>query len=264
MNPSAPRQSLASLPGRRFAEPYFAIASTRFADAIADELIQAADVARPRWTLLANKYRSEMALMQDAASLQAGNLFHTPLVWDFVMAWRAAIRWRIVANHSDGIQFCLPDETVSPLLTCSSVSSIAFFLAALSDVCCARLGSNDHNNEYGLYLNVPVWIPLAVRPDCRDYFDRQLRMVVHHETGHFRWRGGSLRAEHIAHARGVSALRIGDWPSSSVQLQELLEGEHPEAWCNSEIRSLIQETRGGTRLVRAWGERRQRSQNTAL
>lgn len=240
-----------------FREPEFARASARFADALADELIRAAETVRPHWQQLAEQFPDAFSQMSDEAALRTRGLFRSSLVWNFTASWVKAMRWPVVATYADGIQLQVPEETVSALRACSSLTSIEFYLAHLADVCCGRLGSNDHNTEYGLYINVPIWIPLAVRDDCRDSFARQIRMVVHHEAGHFRWRGGSLRAEHLAHARGVSGLAFRNWPISSPELAVLLETEYPEAWSNPEIRSLVTQTRGGARLVRAWGQRRQ-------
>jgi hypothetical protein len=104
-------------------------------------------------------------------------------------------------------------------------------------------------------VNVPIWIQLGVEPQWRESFNRQLRMVILHETAHFRWIGNGLRGEHMAHARGVASLRTGAWPSDRAAMAALLEREHPEAWHNPEIRSLILETSGGARLVRAWADR---------
>ena len=113
----------------------------------------------------------------------------------------------------------------------------------------------DHDLCYGLYVNVPIWIQLAVESQWRDSFNRQVRMVIFHETAHFRWIGDGLRGEHMAHARGVASLRAGAWPTDRVEMAALLEREHPQAWHNPEIRSLIMETKGGVRLVRAWADR---------
>lgn len=253
---SKPLSSLVSLPGRVFREPDFAWASTRFADVLADELIRAAEIARPHWQQMASEFPEMLAQMSDETVLQARGLFRTPLVWNFTASWVKAMRWPAAATYTDGIQIRLPEEIITPLQGASSLGNVEFYLAHLPDVCCGRLGSNDHNTEYGLCINVPIWIPLAVRDDCRESFARQIRMVLHHEAGHFRWRGGSLRAEHLAHARGVSGLALRNWPTLSPELAALLEAEHPEAWCNPEIRSLVTDTRSGARLLRAWGERR--------
>lgn len=250
------RSSLVSLPGRHFQEPGFARASIRVADAFSDELIRAAEEVRPQWQKVADEFPELLGQLSDEAILRSRGLFRTPLVWNITLAWVRAMRWPILATYSDGIQIRPPDGILSGLRAFSSISSFEVYLAHLADVCCGRLGSNDHNTEYGLYLNVPIWIPLAVRDDCRDTFARQIRMVIHHEAGHLRWRGGSLRAEHIAHARGISGLARRDWPASPADLAALLNAEYPEAWHNPEIRSLVLETRGGARLVRAWGERR--------
>ena len=252
--------SLRSLPGRFFDEPWFAAASIRFADAVADELIRSAEASRSEWIRLAEGHTADIKRLADNASYATGNLLRLPLVRDFLAIWIREIRWPVVATYSDGIQLEPPPGAIRDLRSASSVANMEFYLAALSDVCCCRLGSNDHDCDYGLYLNVPIWIPLAVVPQFSDSFARQLRMVIHHEMGHFRWRGGVLRAEHIAHARGVAVLSDREWPASPTILQALLEKEHPEAWSNEEIRSLVLGTRGGTRLIRAWGERRRRLQ----
>lgn len=253
-----PRHSLTSLPGRFFVEPQFATATLRLADAIADALIQAAEIARPAWTQLVGEFGPEIKRLTESEVQISGNLFRHPLVRLFTRAWITALNWPVVAVYGDGVQLQLPGYLVDELRATSAVMGMNFYLAALGEVCCARLGSNDHNCDYGLYLNVPIWIPLGVEPQFCGSFARQIRMVLHHEMGHFRWRGGSLRAEHIAHARGVAALRDGKWPSCPIALQAVLESEYPEAWHNEEIRSLVMETRGGARLIRAWGQRRSR------
>lgn len=255
------QSSLRSLPGRYFQEPAFAWASTRFADAVSDELIRSAEIAAPEWRMLADEFPEMVAKMSDEVTLQLPGLFHAPFVRAIAVAWVKAIRWPVIAHFSDGIQLMLPDEILNDLRAVSSISNVEFYLAHLADICTGRLGSDDHNTKYGLYLNLPIWIPLAVREDCRDSFARQIRMVVHHEAGHFRWRGGSLRAEQIAHARGVAGLAQRTWPRSATDLAALLETEHPEAWSNPEIRSLVLDTQGGARLVRAWGRRRNQSQD---
>jgi hypothetical protein len=258
MSTSSSGPSLLSLPGRFFNEPRFAAASIRFADTVTDELIKSAEASRSEWIKLAEGRTADIKRLADSATYTTGNLLQLPLVRDFLAIWIREIRWPIVATYSDGIQLAPPPEAVRDLQSASSVANIEFYLAALSDVCCGRLGSNDHNCDYGLYLNVPIWIPLAIVPQFNDSFARQLRMVIHHEMGHFRWRGGALRAEHIAHARGVAALNDRDWPGSPTILQALLQKDYPEAWSNEEIRSLVLDTRGGARLIRAWGERQRR------
>ena len=232
---------------RRFSEPGFTRASIRFAQAISDELIYAADLARPAWTELASAYPDDLARIPEDLT-QNPALFRTPLVWGFAVIWAKSLRWPVSATYRDGIEIKLPADILREMEAHGRLDALEFFLAGPDDVCCGRLGSNDHDLRYGLYVNVPIWIQLGVEPQWRDWFNRQLRMVIFHETAHFRWIGDELRNEHMAHARGVASLRTGAWPSDRAAMAALLEREHPEAWHNPEIRGLIQETSGGARI----------------
>ena len=255
------RQSLKTLPGRSFSEPEFSAASIIFAEAVAEELIQAADRARPLWAELATVYPDDIERLHSEKAFEQRDVFRLPLVEQFASLWVDSMRWPAVCAYRDGFQLQVPDSIIEPLRKSSSVQNVEMYLAAIPEVCCARLGSNDHDCNYGLYINTPIWIPLAIVPTFKASFDRQVRMVVYHETGHFRWRSNGLRAELVAHARGVAGLKKERWPSDDAALIDLLKAEHPEAWSNREIQTLVSETAGGVRLIRIWADKMSRYSN---
>ncbi len=239
---------------RRFIEPEFTWACLRLADAVSEELIRAADEARAAWVEIAAEFESEVIDLHSQILTNA-RLFRTPLVWNFAVQWAQAIRWPKEAMFRDGIRIGLPADIVAELKRYGRLDSVEFFLASINADCCAQLGSNDLDLQYGLYINVPAWIQIGVVPQFRESFARQIRMVVFHETAHFRYIGQGLRGEFVAHARGVASLRENDWPVDRAGIVSLLEREHPEAWTNEEIRGLINDTKGGARLLRAWAWR---------
>lgn len=252
-------RSLVTLPGRHFREPQFAAASFRFAEAIADELLRAADIARPHWAALAEMYSDELPSLRVDASYQT-NLFRLPLVANFTRLWVEAMNWPLTRIYDNGFVIQIPDEILAELHSSSSVGLVDLFLGAFCEVVSGRCDRSDRHCDYRISLNAPTWILLAASERAREWFAGQIRMILHHEMGHFRWQGSYLRAEHVAHARGIARLLAGDVPKSPSLIGEMLEAQCPGAWNNPEIRSLIGETKGGARLVHAWASRGRRLQ----
>ncbi len=246
------RSSLTSMPRRHFNEPAFAAASAIAAEQIADELIEAADRAAPAWEGIAGKFEGgekEIATMATPPEW---------LVWQVGNAWMQRMTWQRLRLYRDGIRFRFPDEMIAPLRACSSIGDFDFVFTANPGDFSAQLRSDDAHCDYQLVFNFPGFVQLAVIPQFRGAFIRAIRMVMHHEMGHFRFSGGSLRAEFVAHARGVAALLDGPMPGNAEDLQNLILRECPEIWRNDEIRELVANTKAGPRLVRAWSSRRER------
>ena len=86
-------------------------------------------------------------------------------------------------------------------------------------------------------------------------------MVMHHEMAHFRWIHGGMRSEYVAHARGSASLMDDGWPTDRDGIIRRLESDPSGAWYNEEIRDMILKTKGGFRLMRAWGWRRRQVVN---
>lgn len=95
------RSSLVSLLGRHFQEPGFSRASIRVADAFSDELIRAAEEARPQWQKVADEFPESLGQLSDEAILRSRGLFRTLLVWNVTLAWVGCqvleIRERVLA-----------------------------------------------------------------------------------------------------------------------------------------------------------------------
>jgi hypothetical protein len=226
--------SAISLPNRNFREPEFSYACLGFAD------------------------HKDLVKLQIPEFYKSGLVSQMPFIAPAIECWAKATEWPIIARHQDGIQLGIPEGITNEIRCHSSLSRVDLFLASVNEVCRATLGSNYHNTDYGLYLNVPAWIPLAIHQECHDSLVRQLRMVVHHETAHFRFAQNCLRTEQIAHARGVAAILDEVCPTERATLVEYLQNHRPEAWQNALIRSLLMGTPGGPRLIRMWWERRKR------
>jgi hypothetical protein len=240
------------MPGRHFNEPLFAAASVVFAEQVADELIEAADRAAAAWEGVAGKFaggEKELATMPMPPEW---------LVWQVGNAWMRKMSWQALRLYRDGIRFRFPSEIVAPLRECSSIGDFDFMFAANPEYFFGQLRSDDTHCDYQLVFNFPYFVQLAVIPQFRGAFVRNIRMVMHHEMGHFRFSGGSLRAELVAHARGVAALVDDLMPGNSEDLKSVILSECPEIWNNDEIRELVTNTKGGPRLVRAWSSRRNR------
>lgn len=244
--------SLSSMPGRRFAEPAFASASVAFAEQVSDALIEAADRAAGAWEGIASKFEGgerEIATMPMPPDW---------LVWQVGNAWIRNMTWPPARLFRDGVRFRFPDEMLAPLRACGSIGEFDFVFAAIPEYFFGQLRSDDSHCDYQLVFNFPYFVQLAVISQFRGAFIRNIRMVMHHEMGHFRFKGGSLRAELVAHARGVAALFDEPTPANAQELQEMILRVCPETWNNEEIRELVTNTKGGSRLVRAWSNRRQR------
>lgn len=240
---------------RRICEPDFANATLEVAEVISNDLIAAARAARPTWIQLRDTLAPQIDALSERIEARDAT-FREPVVQAFVGAWCSNLRWDFLAHYSDGMQFALPFGLVAKLQAASNVASVSFYLSDLSDFAQARLGSNNEDLNYGLYINVPAWIPIATRSDLQDSFERQLRMVIHHEMGHFRWFGRGIRDEYLAHARAVGSLMEDDWPVDRDGIVRWLEADRSFALKHDEIRALIETTKGGVRLARAWGWRR--------
>lgn len=126
MNEAPIRRSLTSLPGRFFVEPQFASATLRLADTVADALIEAAEVARPAWTQLAEAFDSEIKRFSEREVQMSGSLFRHPLVHGFAGAWITALKWPVVAVYGDGAQLQLPENLVVSLRAASAVEKMEF------------------------------------------------------------------------------------------------------------------------------------------
>jgi len=248
----AAKTSLSSMPGRSFVEPGFAAASVTFAERVSDALIEAADRAAGAWEGIASKFEGgerELATMSMPPDW---------LIWQVGNAWIRNMPWQPLRLYRDGVRFRFPDEMLAPLRASGSIDEFDFMFAAHPEYFFGQLRSDDSHRGYQLVLNFPYFVQLAVIPQFHSAFVRNIRMVIHHEMGHFRFKGGSLRAELVAHARGVAALFDEPTPANAEELQRMILRVCPEVWNNEEIRELVTNTEGGPRLVRAWSSRRQR------
>ena len=183
----------------RVVEPAFAVAGMQLADAITDELLHGADVATDEWVKLAEEYPDDLKFVGESEAYSSGNLLRLELVQRFLQTWIGHLRWPIAQVFGDGVEIALPADLVASLRQSSSLLTLRVFLASVQDVCCATMASDDGHLNYRLYVNVPIWIPIAVVPQFRASAARQMRMIMHHEMAHIRWCGGDLRNELIAH-----------------------------------------------------------------
>jgi hypothetical protein len=243
---------------RRIREPDFAYSTLEVAEVISNELISASRAARPVW----HQLRAKGLEYIDAiwGRIQAGErTFGETIPFAFSAAWCSNLRWKLLKRFSDGIEFELPGELVTKLQSASNISSLSFFVRDLADFANAQLGSNNEDLNYGLSINAPYWVPIGTRPEFQDFFERQLRMVVHHEMGHFRWFGRGIRDEYVAHARAVGSHMDDGWPTDREGILRRLESDTSLAWKNDEIRRMMETTKGGARLARAWSWRRRQA-----
>jgi hypothetical protein len=243
-------------PNHRFHETDFSYATLEFAEKVATDLIAAAARARPQWEALLRHSPGFAESIQKRVEAREA-LFQDPVVRAFTDEWCNKLSWTIVHCDADCYQLLFPPGLTDKLKAASNIASVSFWIGDLRKVACAELGTDDHHLNARLALNAPAWFPIATHPSYVNTFERQLRMVVHHELAHFRWHKSGIRDEYMAHARGVAALRDVEWPKAQSDIVRLLESEYKEAWANDEIRAMVS-TPAGCRLVRFWGWRRRR------
>jgi hypothetical protein len=227
----------------------------RLANSIADELIASAQKAQPHWKALFEGQSAEIQRLIEV-SRQGVTIWDSPLFREFLLTWIGCSNWPIIESFSDGVNLRLPDVLVKPLVESGMIESFEFYMMDRATFCSATLGSNDHNQQFALMINGPAWMQLASMPEHFESFYRQLRMVIHHEMAHIRYKKANLRTEQIAHCRGIASLiPIAQFPKNADDLLTALKHLFPEVLANDECRQLLSERPdAAARLIRIWSQ----------
>lgn len=260
--PISREPSLKTRLNRSFREPGFAHASVAFATAIATELIRAAEASRSSWDSLPARYPEHYALLEQLRRDSLPDFERLPIVREFTETWCSHLRWPVHSKYPARAFFHLPLSLIAGLAEHSSIRSVMVAVVPLRQYASAELRTAVDQPIYELAINAPVWIPVAVDVRFRSEFHRQIRQVIHHEAGHFRWIGQGLRSELIADARGIAAAVDSEVPRSSHAFAQLLRTRYPEIWRNDQVQHLVLRTKAGVRLIRAWAARRDGAEAT--
>ena len=239
---------------RQIREPAFAYSSIEAAEAITRALIESARKSRAVWNHLRETAAAELQAGLELAKENKSSC-HLPAVQTFMRAWALNLEWPVMSLSSFGMQLNVPNAIVESLRRCSNVADLEFRIMDRSDFSFATMCSHDHHLTYGLMINAPMWIGSAVNPDWEEQFGRFLRSVVHHEMAHFRWIHSGLRGEFLGHARAVGALLVDRLQDGETDVSAALANDPTGMDKNLEVRQLLDETRGGARLIRYWAWR---------
>jgi hypothetical protein len=234
---------------------YFNLHLIRLATGVADELIASAQKAQPHWKALFEGQSAEIQRLIKV-SRQGVTIWDSPLFLEFLLTWTGGFNWPIVESFSHGVNLRVPDVLVKPLVESGMIESFDLYMMDRATFCSATLGSNDHNQEFALMINAPAWLQLASMPEHFECFCRQLRMVIHHEMAHFRYKKANLRTEQIAHCRGIASLiPIAQFPKNADDLLTTLTHLFPEVLANDECKQLLSERPdAAARLIRIWSQ----------
>jgi len=141
------------------------------------------------------------------------------------------MNWPVVDGSRNELEIQVPTTLLTPLLKSGLVESFQFYLTDRAELCCATLASNDHNQQFALFINCSAWLTIATLPEHFDCFARQLRLVTHHEMAHLRYKHGDLRIEQIAHCRGIASLiSIETFPDTAGKCSENSKPIIPRYW----------------------------------
>jgi len=235
-------------------EPDFSIATMRLGNEIHAQLVGASRKSRKRWMDIFKDYREVIPELRRmiASSQHTANL---PLVRAFMHEWARNLDWDLCESGCwDAIGVQVPHGLVAELAVLGGVENFYFMLGDLANACCATLGNNDHNLEFGLIFNCPIWIELASHDEYVSSFEKQIGMIIHHEMAHFRHQRKDLRSELHAHTRGIAwVLSSADLPNTKKAAIEVMQREHSDIWQNEEIRYLFTDVgESGWRLLKLW------------
>ncbi len=176
-------------------EPNFTASTILLGEEIAQQLIESARRARPKWVELFQEHAGAIPQLKVAAQSRLPT-FHHRLVSEFILEWARNTTWGVCdSGCSDAIGVNVPSIHLERLAEFGGVEAFSFMLGDRADFCSASLGNNDHNREFGLIVNCPTWIELASHEEFQWSFDRQMHMVIQHEMAHFRYQNGGERSE---------------------------------------------------------------------
>jgi hypothetical protein len=235
-------------------EPMFTKATISLAHEIHRQLVSSSRKSRRRWADIFGEHPE--AIQEVGEKVRSSQpTIHLPVVKEFVVEWARNMDWNLSpTKYLDGIEFQVPLALLAELKETGSVEEFTFILGDRASVCCATLGNNDHNLQFGLIINCPIWVELASHDEYAETFEKQLGVVVHHEMAHFQHQKTGARAELHAHIRGLAwVLSAGQLPTTRDSAIQHLEQEHSDIWQNPEAKLLFLE--GGEpawRLLRLW------------
>jgi hypothetical protein len=236
-------------------EPQFSIATSRLASAIHHQLIAASRNSRPRWKQLSIIYADTIPEVRRLLG-ESQQTIHLPVVKGFMLEWARHLEWPLCdPGCCDAIGVEVPNAFINELKQYGTVASFELLLTDTHKTALASLGNNDHDHRFGLIVNCPLWLQLAMDDQWAATFEKQLGVVIHHEMGHFRHQQNGIRSEFLAHSRSVGwALSASAMPPSREAAVACLETAHPDVWYNDEVRRLFAEQgEAAWRLVRLWG-----------
>ena len=234
-------------------EPMFSAATIHFADAVNSQFALASRKSRPRWRKILDGHHEEVSKLKDSINAFQ-HCWQLPFVGEFAHEWSRNFEWEIRPSGCwDAIEITIP-PAITGTLERLGIEDITLLIADLANPCCASLGNNDHNLQFGLVINFPVWIELASHDEHAESFEKQLGHVIHHEMAHFRHQHEGFRSEMHAHIRGLAwVLRDLDLPTTKDTAMQIIESRHRDIWANPELQRAILE--GGEvawRLLRLW------------
>jgi hypothetical protein len=236
-------------------EPDFSAATALLGQDIAEQLIRASRMARPQWEVLFQRFKTVLPEVVAAVRSRVQTSRH-PLVGKFMVEWANNIPWGTCRSGCyDAIGIKVPVFHLERLAKFGAVEDFSFMLGDTGTFSSATLGNNDHNREFGLILNCPAWLNLASYPEHQNSFERQIRLVIHHEMAHFSYQVAGSRSELHAHCRGVASVLWSEnkLPRSAEEFVALIGQGYPEIAQNNEIEQLIlKEPKAPWRIIRLW------------